>query len=164
MGKYGTLAAALKGGGDSRGLYFRPILTVLRGVANYRPKRAQSSPFPTIDRPVSPKVHYPPLLYLPPGTNNPRNFKQLAPSEFAKNIGEGVRLASIIIEPAPNAPFTDRVENAPEWLWTLRRYVAPEGSGYKIPNPDRLRGRIFPRQPEFETEFPPSFHDLEKNS
>lgn len=161
LGRWGTLVAALRGGGQRGEIMFRQMFTVLNGLAIDKPAYAGRNPFPELPDKASPTRFYPPLLWLPPRSNHPRDFKQLYPDQFRSVIGSGVRLQAIVVERAPHAPLTERIENAPDWLWTLRRYGAPKDSPHRLENPHRLQGRVQPYRTEFETATPPSFHDLE---
>ena len=75
------------------------------------------------------------------------------PNEFEKNIGHGIRLKSITLERTRDT-LIERIPDAPEWLWSLRKQYAPGSKAQSWPS-----NIIDFDIKQVESEFPPHFHD-----
>ena len=89
---------------------------------------------------------HPYFIWVPP-KGGWQAARQLFADEFSKEIHAGVKLVRVSIEPAPGAPFVNKVENAPPWLVEFR-VAQPDGAFLTRP-PDRFtffRGYVEPRK------------------
>ncbi|MDX2290391.1 MAG: hypothetical protein NW217_16420 [Hyphomicrobiaceae bacterium] len=163
LGANGTLVASLAGGESGyRGGSARPS-TITKAADDLPLAVYKIKPWDLelADKPVRLTEFMPQLIWLPPGRNDPREFKRVSPVMIPATIGSGTHLISITIEPASRAPLIERIPNAPEWLWTVRRYSAPRGTPERLPNSE-VR---FPQNAVgwslrvFETTHPPTFDD-----
>ena len=82
---------------------------------------------------------YPQIIWIPPGTEDPKRARALHPATIPQMIGADVRITSIAIAPTGDRVI-ERVPNAPEWLRAIRRQQAIK-PGY-IGNPSFFTLRL----------------------
>ena len=82
---------------------------------------------------------YPQIIWIPPGTEDPKRARALHPATIPQMIGADVRITSIAIAPTRDRVI-ERVPNAPEWLRAIRRQQAIK-PGY-IGNPSFFTLRL----------------------
>jgi len=71
------------------------------------------------DKRVLAEKYYPAFIWFPPGKPY-EQAQQLCPEEFSSVIGAGIKLQSVTIELAPNAPLLKRLEIRAPWLDEIR--------------------------------------------
>ena len=95
----------------------------------------------------------PQLVFVAPWAVRREQAQLILPNEFEKNIGHGIRLKSITLERTRDT-LIERIPDAPEWLWSLRKQYAP-GQKRHYRSSAQLHFDIS----QVESEFPPRFHD-----
>lgn len=163
LGPNGTLVAGIQGGGPTyRKGFRRPVHISASGdslplsVYGVKPRGLMSVQG---KRQAGPSM--PPLLWLPPGANDPRSFETLLPANVGSTIGNRTSGLAVFIEPAPRSRLIERVGSAPEWLWLLRRYSAPPGTPERLPSASapRFNSNVPGWLNMVESSYPPSFED-----
>jgi hypothetical protein len=85
--------------------------------------------------------YFPAFIWFPPGKPY-EQAQQLCPEEFASVIGAGIKLQSVTIELAPNAPLLKRLNIQAPWLDEIRidqrRSFTRFGTNFKPNRQDQL--------------------------
>jgi hypothetical protein len=146
LGRYGTLIAALTSrAGDPEANQLSPTGNVRGKDIDWLVAAAYGMSYDAIDvskawrggKRVLSEHLYPQLVWLPPGTDDPNLARAFHPASIPQAIGADVQVKSITIEPT-NAPVTDSVTEAPDWLLPMRQRENRE-----------TRPRWYPRSDKF---------------
>jgi hypothetical protein len=161
LGNYGTLVPVLEVmSGNFRQGDFTNAGASYIGVANLPPSKYAENginiDFSDIDsmgKLSIPLNRAPQMVFIAPWAVRRDQAQLVLPSEFEKNIGQGVRLKSITLERTRDT-LIERIPDAPEWLWSLRKQYAPGSKAQSWPS-----NIISFDIKQVESEFPPHFHD-----
>lgn len=84
---------------------------------------------------IVPEKYYPVFIWFPAGQPY-RSAEQLCAVEFSRVFGSAVKVESMKIEIAPNAPFTERLAISAPWLDEIRaeQVKGVYGHGRFVPN------------------------------